>query len=179
MDTPSGGAESAVDPLFEVVYDDLKRVARAQLRRLRPGQTLDTTSLVHEAYFKFSSSSVASRPAWQSRAHFYAVAARAMRQILVDYARRAGRLKRGAGAPRLELDEQRVAGPADLEQLVEIDQALGKLAAHSERLAQVVEYRVFAALTNEEIAELLGVTERTVRNDWARAKAWLGEAMRG
>ena len=168
------GEEGAFDRVFDLVYTDLKRIARAQLRRLRPGQTLDTTGLVHEACLKFVDQS---RFPWEHRSHFFAVAACARRQILVDKARRAGRAKRGGGVAPLELDESRLgAAPAD-EQILIVDEALERLSAHSERLARVVEYRFFAGFTEEEIADLLSVSSRTVRNDWVRARAWLAEAM--
>ena len=112
------------------------------------------------------------------RGHFYAVAARAMRQILVDYARRLGRIKRGAGERPLELDEEQVRHQADFEQILAVDEALSKLATHSKRQAQIVEYRYFIGLTENEIGDLLAVTSRTVRNEWTRARAWLREAMR-
>jgi RNA polymerase sigma factor (TIGR02999 family) len=168
------GEDGAIDRLFELVYQDLRRIARGQLRRLRPGQTLDTTGLVHETYLKMIDQS---RVRLHDRSHFYAVAARAMRQILVDAARRVARVKHGAGAPHVELDEGRLRTIGDAEQVLQVDEALAKLAAHSERLAKVVEYRFFGGLTFEEIAELLSLTSRTVRNDWARARAWLETAM--
>ena len=169
------GESGAWDRLFDRLYVELKSVAQAQLRRLRPGRTLDTTGLVHEAYLKFVDQS---RLSFNDRGHFYAVAARAMRQILVDYARRLNRAKRGGGAQPLELEEALVPHRHDFEQVLEIDEALDKLAAHSDRQARVVELRYFVGLTENEIAQLLSVTSRTVRNDWTRAKAWLQEAMR-
>lgn len=168
------GETGAVDRLFELVYQDLRRIARGQLRRLRPGQTLDTTGLVHEVYLKLIDQS---RVELNDRNHFYAVASRAMRQILVDAARRVARVKRGAGAVHVELDEGSLRSLGDAEQVLVVDEALAKLAVHSERLARVVEYRFFGGLTFEEIAELHSVTSRTVRNDWARARAWLAAAM--
>ena len=169
------GASGAWDRLFTQLYGELKKVAQGQLRRLRPGGTLDTTGLVHETYLKFVDQS---RVGLNDRGHFYAVAARAMRQILVDHARRLGRAKRGAGVEDLELDEAHAQRLDDLEQILAVDQALTRLAAHSERQARIVEYQYFVGLTQKEIAELLGITSRTVRNDWTRARAWLQEAMR-
>lgn len=168
------GEAGAWDRLFHQLYGDLKRVAHNQLRRMRPGQTLDTTGLVHEAYLKCVDQS---RVAIRDRAHFYAVSARAMRQILVDYARRLGRAKRGGGAKPLELDENRLGRHEHFEQILEVDEALTKLARYSERQARIVEYRYFVGLTEREIGELLSVTSRTVRNEWTRARAWLHEAM--
>ena len=170
------GEVGAWDRLFDLLYDDLKKVARAQLRRLRPGQTLNTTGLVHEAYLKCVDQT---RVELNDRGHFYAVAARAMRQILVDYARRLSRGKRGGGVPPLELDEERLRDHRDdAEQILAVDDALNKLAKHSSRQAKIVEYRYFIGLTEEEIGDLLSVTSRTVRNEWTRARAWLHEAMR-
>jgi len=169
------GRAGAWDRLFDALYHDLKRVAHNQLRRLRPGQTLDTTGLVHEVYLKCVDQS---RLEVNDRPHFYAVSARAMRQILVDYARRVSRAKRGGGVKPLELDEALVRHHDDFEQILAVDDALEKLAKYSERQARVVEYRYFVGLTDAEIGELLSVTARTVRNEWMRAKAWLSEAMR-
>ncbi|HVS61972.1 MAG TPA: ECF-type sigma factor [Thermoanaerobaculia bacterium] len=170
----SAGEDGAFDRLFDLVYQELKRVARAQLRRLRPAGALDTTELVHEAYLKFVDQS---RVRLEDRSHFYAVCARAMRQILVDHARRLGRAKRGAGAQHLELDEAKIPSALDWEEILAIDEALTRLAAYGPRLARTVEYRFFVGLSPEEIAELHGVTSRTVRNDWTRAKAWLAAVL--
>ena len=169
------GRDGALDRLFDQVYPELKRIARGQRRRLRPGQTLDTTALVHETYFKFARHS---NLELEDRAHFYAVAAKAMRQVLVDHARRATRQKRGGGQAPVELAEGLAPDPTDLERILAVDQALSKLERYSERQALVVQYRFFVGLGEEEVAELLGVTSRTIRNEWTRARAWLHEAMR-
>ena len=169
------GEAGAWEQLFGSLYRELKRVARLQLLRLRPAQSLDTTGLVHETYIKCVDQS---RLDLNDKSHFYAVAARAMRQILVDHVRRTGTAKRGGGVKPLALDEKLVAHRRDFEQILAVDDALEKLRRHSERQALVVEYRFFVGLTEQEIAELLSVTPRTVRNEWARARAWLLEAMR-
>ncbi len=173
------GREGAFDHLFSRLYPELKAIARGQRRRLGPGRSLDTTALVHETYLKFVDQA---RVDLNDRQHFYAVAARAMRQVLVDHARYASRLKRGGGeAPAtLEDDFAEVAEWArkvGFEKVLQVNQALEKLEQYSERQAQIVQYRYFVGLTEEEIAELLSVTSRTVRNEWTRAKVWLREAM--
>lgn len=164
------GDRPAYDRLLSLVYDQLKRVARGQIRREREGHTLDTTGLVHETYMKLVDQSQAQ---WQDRSHFYGIAARAMRQILIDYARRRAAQKRGGAWERTTLDEQRLAAESPLEDLVALDDALERLDALDARLRQVVEYRFFAGLTEEETARILGVTTRTVQRDWAKARAWL------
>jgi RNA polymerase sigma factor (TIGR02999 family) len=163
------------DRLFDAVYDELKRVARSQLRRLRPGQLMDTTSLVHETYFKFERQTDLEV---RSRDHFLAVAARAMHQVLVDYARRTHRLKRAGGGADLQLDETLSLRGIDVDRVLDVDRAVRRLAEHSSRQAFIVQCRFFAGLTEEEVAAVLGVSSRTVRNEWARAKAWLALAMR-
>lgn len=165
-----GGDRAAIDKLVPLIYEDLRRIARRQLLRERVGHTLSTTALVHEAYFRLVD---LERVEWQDRAHFCAVAAQAMRRILVDYARRRNAQKRGGQQPRLSLDENRVAVDDQAELVLSLDEALTRLSALDERLSQVVEYRYFGGLTEEEAAEVLGVSARTVRRDWSKAKAWL------
>ncbi len=168
------GDQAALERVFPLVYAHLRAVARAQLRRdgrARDGaHTLSTTALVHEAYFKLAD---AARLEARDRAHFLAVAARAMRQVLVEYARRHRAAKRGGGVAALDLDESRVAVEERADTLVALDEALGRLAGFSGRLARVVELRFFGGLSEEETAEALGVTDRTVRRDWVKARAWL------
>jgi RNA polymerase sigma factor (TIGR02999 family) len=175
------GDGNAMDRLMTLVYDELRAVARRQLRRWRPGQTLDTTALVHEAYFRLVDQASAS---WQDRAHFLSVAGVAMRHILVDAARRRAAKKRGGEGPRITLDEMRLdlGGPDASRQAVEIldlDEALTSLAARNERLSRLVELRFFAGLTEEETAQTLGTSERTVRRDWLKARAFLFHSLRG
>jgi RNA polymerase sigma factor (TIGR02999 family) len=169
------GDAAASGQAFEAAYNELRRLARAQLRRLRPGQTLTTTGLVHEAFVKLVQTPVDTL----DRAHFLSLAARAMRQILVDYARQRGSMKRGGGGPPPALDPDAIPVEAIAGELLEIDQALTRLAALDERLARVVEWRFFGGLTEEEVAEALGVTPRTVRRDWEKARAFLYREMRG
>jgi RNA polymerase sigma factor (TIGR02999 family) len=140
------------------------------MRRERAGHTLDTTGLVHEAYLKLVDQSQAE---WEDRTHFYGIAARAMRQILIDYARRRMAQKRGGSWERTTLEEDRLAAESPVEDLVALDDALRRLEALNTRYRQVVEYRFFAGLTEEETARALGVTTRTVQRDWATARAWL------
>ncbi len=169
-----GGEPGAFGRLLPLVYEHLRSVARAQLRREarhRAGMhTLSTTALVHEAYFKLAD---VTRLDVQDRAQFLAVAARAMRQVLVDHARRFRAEKRGGGAVHLDLDAAEVAVEERADVLVALDESLARLAALSPRLAQVVELRFFGGLTEEEAAQALGVTDRTVRRDWVKARAWL------
>jgi len=164
-----------MDRLMVLVYDELRAVARRQLRRWRPGQTLDTTALVHEAYLRLVDQAGSS---WQDRVHFLSVAGVAMRHILVDAARRRAAKKRGGEGLRISLEESRPgwSGPDGDSHAVEIlalDEALTSLAVRNERLSRLVELRFFAGLTEEETAETLGTSERTVRRDWLKARAFL------
>ncbi|HEX4961633.1 MAG TPA: ECF-type sigma factor [Thermoanaerobaculia bacterium] len=175
------GDGSAMDRLVTLVYDELRAVARRQLRRWLPGQTLDTTALVHEAYFRLVDQAGAS---WQDRAHFLSVAGMAMRHILVDAARRRAAKKRGGEDLRISLDELRPgSGQPDASRLaveiLDLDEALTSLAARNERLSRLVELRFFAGLTEEETARTLGISERTVRRDWLKARAFLFHTLRG
>jgi RNA polymerase sigma factor (TIGR02999 family) len=165
-----GGQSEALEQLVPLVYDDLRRVARGQLRRLRLGDTLNTTGLVHEAYVRLIDQS---RASYRDRAHFYAVCALAMRQIIVDYARRRRRRKRGGDQVVVALDDAIDPAVREADRLIEIDTALQKLAQHDPRLARVVECRFFAGLSEEETAEALGVSLRTAQREWFKARAWL------
>jgi RNA polymerase sigma factor (TIGR02999 family) len=164
------GNPGAFDRLVPLVYEDLRRIARAQLRRGRPGDTLDTGALVNEAYLRLVDQE---RATWRDRGHFFAVSAIAMRQIVVDHARRRGRLKRGGDLAILPLDEVHEPGTREAAHVLEIDLALQKLASIDDRLARVVECRYFAGLTEEETAEALGVSVRTAQREWFKARAWL------
>ena len=163
-----------MDRLLPLVYDELRRVAHRQLGRERPGHTLSTTALVHEAYLRLVDQT---RARWVDRAHFFAVAAGVMRRILVDYARRYRAAKRGGDARHVDLDQVEVSLEDRSEMLINLDEALGRLAELNPRLTQVVEYRFFGGMTEEETAEALGVTDRTVRRDWIKAKAWLSREL--
>jgi len=164
------GDRSLIDELFPLIYDELHGIAHRILSNERSDHTLSTTELVHEAYFKMVDQR---RVAWQDRAHFFAIAAQAMRRILVDYARRRNAKKRGGSLQRLPLDESAVAIDLQAGLLVSLDAALDQLKGLNERLAQVVDLRFFGGLTEEEMAEVLSVSARTVRRDWVKARAWL------
>ncbi|MFN7961794.1 MAG: ECF-type sigma factor [Thermoanaerobaculia bacterium] len=168
----SRGDRPALDRLMELVYQDLRR--RAHFKLLSSGGTLSTTALVHETYLRLAG---AARPDWENRRHFFNVAACAMRQILVDYARERGAAKRGGDARRVELDSNQLAVEQQATELLEIDRALGRLASIDERLAQVVNLRFFAGLTEEETGELLQVSSRTVKRDWQKARTLLHQLL--
>jgi RNA polymerase sigma factor (TIGR02999 family) len=169
------GESSARERLFPLVYDELCRIARSQLRRERPGHTLDTSALVHEAYLRLADRT---RPEWADRSHFFGVAANAMRRILVEYARRYRAGKRGGVSRRVSLTDVMLVADARADTLLALDEALEELARIDPRLGRVVECRFFAGLTEEETAEALGVTARTIRRDWTKAKGWLHRMLR-
>jgi RNA polymerase sigma factor (TIGR02999 family) len=164
------GQAGVVDRLYPLVYEELRRIAHRALRGERTGHTLGTTSLVHEAYLGLVDQT---RLEYRDRAHFYGIAARAMRHILVDYARRHGAAKRGGNQRAIALDEAILAVEDRADALLALDEALGELETLDPRLGQVVQCRFFGGLTEEETGEVLGVTARTVRRDWLKAKGWL------
>lgn len=170
----AGGDKSAVDALLPLVYQELRKLAQHQLKRERPDHTLNATGLVHEAYLKLIDQKEA---AWQNRAHFMAVAAQAMRRILIDYARRRLADKRGGNIAVVTYDEELHSREARAEEIIALDLALEQLHRRSARQAQIVEYQFFGGLTHEEISEVLGVSIATVRRDWRIAKAWLTVAL--
>jgi RNA polymerase sigma factor (TIGR02999 family) len=165
------GKTTALDRLLPIVYDELRRIADMELRRESPGHTLRATALVHEAYFKLTSGSAIEA---NDRGHFLAVAARAMRQVLVDYARKRKSAKRGGDWIRTTLNEGSGAREFDADELLALDRAMEEL---DPRQRQVVDLQFFAGLEGAEIAEVLGLSERTVRRDWAKARAWLYQAL--
>jgi len=167
----SEGNQEVLDKLMPLVYDELRRQASRYLRRERANHTLQTTALIHEAYLKLIDQN---QVEWQNRTHFFAIAAQAMRRILVDYARERNRDKRGGAAENLPLEEAAfVVSPEKGVDLVALDEALTRLAKFDERQARVVELRYFSGLSIDETAEILGVSNVTVRRDWNMAKAWL------
>jgi RNA polymerase sigma-70 factor, ECF subfamily len=170
------GDAAAFGRLLPLVYDDLRRAARAQLRRRTGMRSLDTTALVHEAYLRLVDEH---RAGWQNRGHFLAVSAMAMRQILVDHARARRRDKRGGDAPHEPIDEATAAVQYDAERMLLLDNALAKLAGEDERLVRLVECRHFAGFTEQETAEALGTSLRTVQRDWLKARAWLRQYLSG
>lgn len=165
------GETGAFDRLVPMVYDELRRIAHGHLRRQRPGGTLDTTGLVHEAYLKLAEQTALDV---RDRGHFLAISARAMRQVLIDFARARTAGKRGGPqAQRVTLEDDLAAVESQAERLLDVDRALERLRAHSERLARVVECRYFAGFSEEETAEALGASLRTAQREWLRARAWL------
>lgn len=167
------GDGGALDRAFAEVYDDLRRAASAQLRR-SSSATLNTTSLVNEAYLRLTDSKEA---APNDRAHFLAIAARAMRYIIIDYARERAAAKRGAGVNHVTFDDANIAAGEQAQQLLSVDAALQALAGFDARLVSVVECRFFTGLSEAETADALGTSLSTVQRDWKRAKAWLREKM--
>jgi RNA polymerase sigma factor (TIGR02999 family) len=164
----------ALDRLVPVVYEELRAIARRQLARRAPGGTLSTTGLVHEAYLKLVDQS---RVTWHDRAHFFALASVAMRHVLVDRARVRLTTKRSGAFQRVTLDRVQIAGADQAEVLLQLNDAIDRLAAVEPRLARVVDCRFFGGLDEEEIAEALGVTVRTVQRDWAKARMLLRRAL--
>ncbi len=171
----AGGNAAAFDQLISVVYEDLRRIAHRQLGRLRFGETLNTTGLVHEAYLKLVDQEKAG---YEDRSHFFAISAKAMRQIIVDFARRRSAAKRGGGEVAEELDENRIAAQEEANWVLAVDQALERLREIDEQMVKVVECRFFSGLTEQETAEALGMSLRSVQRSWMKARAWLKEEMR-
>lgn len=169
------GDETALDKLMPLVYEELRRLARYYMRRERPGHTLQSAALVNEAYLRLVDHK---GMRWQNRAHFFAVAAQAMRRILVDYARSHQYLKRGGGNEIVGLDEAAAVVQKQAADIVALDDALTDLAALDPRKSQIVEMRYFGGMTVEETAEVLGLAPVTVMRDWSTAKAWLLRAIR-
>ena len=165
----SDGSTEAREALMPLVYEELRRLAGAQLRSERTGHTLQATALVNEAYLKLVDQK---RMRWRNRAHFFAIAARLMRRILVDHARRSRALKRSAGR-RVTLDEELALAPEPDVDLVALDDAMEALAGLDPNLSRLVELRFFGGLTIEETAEVLGISPATVKREWASARAWL------
>jgi len=166
----SHGDRAALEELTPLVYEELHRLAHYHMSGAHPDHTLQTTALVNEAYLRLADQS---SPNFQNRAHFFAVSARAMRQILVDYARADQRQKRGSGAHKVELDEAAIVSREGTKEIVDVNEALQELGKLDARKAQVVELKYFGGLTYEEIAEVVKISVGTVRRDWEFAKAWL------
>jgi RNA polymerase sigma factor (TIGR02999 family) len=164
------GDPRAADELLPLVYEELRTLAARKMARENPGQTLQATALVHEAWLRLGGDD---QQAWQSRAHFFSAAAKAMRRILIDNARRKNRQRHGGGAERVNFDGLDLAARMDDEQLLALNDALDRLSAHDEEKARVVKLRFFTGLTNEQTARVLGVSEPTVKRYWAYARAWL------
>jgi RNA polymerase sigma factor (TIGR02999 family) len=171
LEAAVAGDSGALDRLVPLMYEDLRRVARRQLDREGGGHTLQTTALIHEAYLKLAGGGNVGAT---SRAHFLAIAARAMRQVLVDYARRRKAAKRGGGVISVTLGDQAQPADASADDLLALNEALDQL---DPRQRQVIECRFFGGMEEKDIAEALGVSERTVRRDWVKARAWLYQAL--
>jgi len=161
----------AAEQLLPIVYDELRKLAAARLAHEKPGQTLQATALVHEAYLRLVGS--ASTQQWNSRGHFFAAAAEAMRRILVEQARRKQRVRHGGGLQRIDLDGQLAVSSTADDDLLALDEALERLAAEESETAEVVKLRYFTGLTIEEVALALNISVRTVNRHWAYARAWL------
>lgn len=170
----SDGDEAALDKVMPIVYQELRRLAHHYMRRERPGHTLQTTALVNEAYMRLADYK---KMRWQSRAHFFAVAAQVMRRILVEQARSKNFAKRGGGAQKISLDETAVISPGRSTEVIAVDDALTELESWDPRKGKIVELRFFGGLSIEETAEVLKVSPTTVQREWRSAKAWLYRAI--
>jgi len=175
LDDLTGGNRTVLDALLPAMYDALQGLARKQLRRERANHTLDTGALVHEAYEKLVRQD---RVDWQNRAHFLGVAALSMRRILINYAHKRNAQKRGGGEPVATFEDGMSPRAVYPEELIDLDDALKRLEKLDERQSQVVVYRFYGGLTHREIAEVLDVSESTVRRDWRLARAWLSRELR-
>src|SRR5262245_56751996 len=171
----AGDSHAAAD-LLPLVYDELRQLAALKLAQEKPGQTLQATALVHEAYLRLVAGGDGPAPGeqrWESRGHFYAAAAEAMRRILIDNARRRGRVKRGGARHRVDLDDADLCSFAAPDELLIIDEAIARLAREDARAAQLVRLRYFAGLSVEEAAEMSGLSRSTAYEHWSYARAWL------
>ena len=166
----SQGDSAALDQLIELAYDDLREIASLRLNGWRQGQTVETTALVHELYLHLAG---VSESAWGGRAQFFAFCSKAMRHILIDFARRRAAAKRGGGRIKIPLDEVQAGVESEVVELLALDEALEALAARDERMARIVECRFFGGLSVPETAEAVGTSTRTVEREWARARAYL------
>jgi RNA polymerase sigma factor (TIGR02999 family) len=172
----SEGNQAALDQLYPLVYNELRRLAHGYLRRERKGHTLQTTALINEAYLRLVDQK---HVHWANRSHFFGISAQIMRRILIDHARRYEYSKRGGGAQRISLDEGAVVAKQRARELLLLDEALKSLATIDPRRSQVVELRYFGGLNNEEIAGVLKISENTVMRDWNMARAWLYQELSG
>jgi len=173
-DLRGGEGREAFDRLLPLVYDELRFLASARLRHERSDHSLAPTALVHEAYMRMLA---AEDPSWNDRRHFFRAAARAMRRILIEHARKRRRIKRGGGSIRVTLGDVELTAGVPLEDLMALDEAIRRLEEQDARMAEVVQLRFFAGLSVEETAQALAVSERTVKREWAVARAWLYEAL--
>lgn len=175
LQAAASGDSGAADDLFPLIYEQLLALARSHMRQESPNHTLQATALVHEAYLRL----VGSNPlSWTSRAEFFHASANAMRRILIDHARRRGRVKRGGERKREPLDAVDLAVTSDPDEVMAIDAAVTRLAAQDQRAADIVQLRFYAGLSVEDTAKALGLSERTVKREWAFARAWLYQELR-
>ena len=174
VDRWSRGDEGALDRLIALAYDDLRQIAHRHIRNERRGHTIGTTVLVHELYLRLAGVTDAS---WGGRGQFFAFCSKAMRRILIDYARRRKAAKRGGQGVHVTLDDQTATIVAEATELLALDEALNKLSLRSERMARIVECRYFGGLSVAETAEVVGVSGRTVEREWARARAYLSRLL--
>ncbi len=170
-----GGSSDALNRLIPIIYEDLHRVARRYMQGEQPGHTLQATALVHEAFLRLTREQDRT---WENRAHFFAVAAQIMRNLLVDHARSACRAKRGGGAVAITFEESPLLASLQPEEMLMLDDALRRLSEVDPRAGRIVELRFFVGLTTDEIAAVLGTSEKTVRRDWNMAKTWLRAELR-
>jgi len=176
LEAMAKGDDRAAAELLPLVYEELRQLAAARMAQEAAGHTLQPTALVHEAWLRLAGGG---RQAWQNRGHFFAAAAEAMRRILIERARRKSRLKRGSGAAMLNIADLEVAAAAPDDRVLLVDEALERFKAEDPEKARVVVLKFFGGLTDGEVAEIMGVTERTVRRQWSYAKAWLFENIDG
>jgi len=177
LDATAAGDPKAAAELLPLVYDELRQLAAARMAEERPGQTLEATALVHEAYLRLVDAEQAQH--WNGRGHFFAAAAEAMRRILVEMARRKNRVKWGGGLARQDLAEIDLAAPEPADDLLALDEALGRLASVNPQATEVVRLRFYAGLPLPEVAQILGISTRTADRAWAYARAWLHHAVAG
>jgi RNA polymerase sigma factor (TIGR02999 family) len=176
LEAVSAGDHRASEQLLPLVYDELRRLAAARMAQESAGHTLQPTALVHEVWLRLTGGQ---KQSWENRAHFFGAAAEAMRRILIERARRKSRLKRGSGQALLDIADLDVAAAIPDDKVLLVDEALEQLKVEDPEKAKIVMLKFFAGLTNEQVAELLNVNERTVRRQWEFAKAWLFDRIRG
>lgn len=170
LDAVERGEPRAAEELLPLVYDELRRLAHQKMAKEAPGQTIQATALVHEAWLRLTGDEA---PKWENRRHFFCAAAEAMRRILVERARAKGRLRRGSGQRRVNIDEVDIATESDDETVLLVNEALEKLSRVDPTSTELIRLRFFAGLPNDKAAELLGMSDRTARRNWAYARAWL------
>lgn len=177
LESMAGGDKLAANELFPLVYDELRRLANAKMKQEKSGLTLQPTALVHEAFLRLVGAGDWQK--WDGRGHFFSAAAEAMRRILIENARRRKRVKRGGEMNRVDMDQELISDSENFEALLELDAALAKLELEDPELVKIVELRYFTGLTVEQTADVLGISERTVKRHWAYARAWLQSEIQG